>query len=196
MSEILSDSGLDLIFRKARTHAAWLDKPVSNVMIEALYDLLRWGPTTLNSNPARFVFLRSPEAKQRLLPALSEGNRDKTMSAPATVIVGYDLKFYEELPKLYPQNPAAKNGFTNPAATEVVALRNSSLQGGYLIVAARALGLDCGPMSGFNNAMVDAEFFPDGQIKSNFLCNLAYGDASKLKPRNPRLSFAEACKIL
>jgi len=196
LSEILSDTGLDLIFRKARTHSVWLDKPVSDVLLQALYDLLRWGPTTLNSGPARLVFLRSPEAKQRLLPALSPGNRDKTLAAPVTVIVAYDLRFYDHLPKLFPQNPAAKDGFKDPKATETVALRNSSLQGAYLIVAARALGLDCGPMSGFDNAKVDAEFFPDGRLKSNFLCNLAYGDASQLKPRNPRLSFDEACQII
>jgi 3-hydroxypropanoate dehydrogenase len=166
---------------------------------------MKYGPTSANSNPARIVFLRTPEAKQRLLPALSPANVDKTMQAPVTAIVGYDLKFYEHTPKLFPHNPAMRELFSNsPQLAEVTAFRNGSLQGGYLILAARALGLDCGPMSGFDNAKVDAEFFSASagnppafiQVKSNFLCNLGYGDPSKLFPRNPRLAFNEACRLL
>jgi 3-hydroxypropanoate dehydrogenase len=145
--------------------------------------------------PARIVFVRSAAAKERLKPALSAGNVDKTMAAPVTAIIGYDTAFYELLPRLYPQADMRKGFVGNPVAAETAAFRNGSLQGAYLILAARALGLDCGPMSGFDNAKVDAAFFPGGTVKSNFLCNLGYGDPSKLRPRNPRLEFAEACRI-
>ena len=198
----LTDEALDVLFRQARTHSVWLDKQVSDDVLRQLYELMKFGPTSANSCPARIVFLRTPEAKQRLLPALSPSNLDKTLQAPVTAIIGYDLKFYEQMPKLFPHNLAARGWFADsrPLA-EITAFRNGTLQGGYFILAARSLGLDCGPMSGFDNAKVDAEFFaaPDGafvEVKSNFLCNLGYGDASKLFPRNPRLSFEGACKLL
>ncbi len=207
----LDDQALDLLFRKARTHTAWLDKPVSDALLRQLYDLMKWGPTSANSCPARFLFLRSEKAKQRLRPALAPGNVDKTMTAPVTVIVAYDLTFYEKLPTLFPHSPGMRKLFAeNPQLVEVTAKRNSSLQGAYMLMAARALGLDCGPMSGFDHAKVDdeffgagkecegceQEFFPAGHVKSNFLCNLGYGDRSKLAPRSPRLAFGEACTVL
>ena len=195
MSHAINDEDLDVIFRKARTQNKWLDKPVSPALIMAIYDLMRWGPTSANQSPARFVFVTSKEAKERLKPHLSEGNRAKTMSAPVTAIIGYDLDFPETLPKLFPHAPDAKNWFKGPAG-EVHAFRNGTLQGAYFIIAARALGLDCGPMSGFDNAGVDKEFFPGGRIKSNFICSIGYGDPAGLFPRSPRLSFDEACKIL
>lgn len=197
MSGILSDADLDLIFRSARTFRAWAERPVSETLIQVIYDLARMGPTSANCQPARFRFLVSAAAKARLRPALNEGNVKQTMAAPVTVIVGYDTRFFEQLPRLYPANAAAKSWYDgDPAAAELTALRNSSLQGAYLILAARALGLDCGPMSGFDNARLDAEFFPDGRIKSNFLCNLGYGDRTRLKDRFPRLEFDEACQVL
>ena len=192
----LDDQSLDTIFRKARTHTAWLDKPVSDDILRQLYELMKWGPTSANCSPARTLFLRSKEAKERLKPALAPLNVDKTMAAPVTAIVGYDLQFYDQLPKLFPNNPAFRDYFANsPELAQTTAFRNGSLQGGYFIVAARSLGLDCGPMSGFDNAKVDAEFFPP-TVKSNFVCNIGWGDDSKLYPRNPRLSFDEACKLL
>lgn len=209
MSQQLNDEGLDLIFRQARTHNAWLDKPVSDDTLRQLYDLMKWGPTSANCCPARILFLRTPEAKQRLLPALAPGNVEKTMKAPVTAIIGYDGKFYEKLPTLFPHTDARSWFVNTPELAEVTARRNSSLQGAYFIIAARALGLDCGPMSGFDQAKVDHEFFPsaqredfkyeyfpDSHIKTNFLCNLGYGDPSKLFPRSPRLAFEEACKLL
>jgi 3-hydroxypropanoate dehydrogenase len=207
----LGEEALDQIFRQARTHAAWLDRPVSDDTLRQLYDLLKWGPTSANSCPARILFLRTPEAKERLRPALMAGNVDKTMSAPVTAIVAHDELFYTRLPELFPHNPAIRDYFTNsPELAEVTAFRNGTLQGGYFILAARSLGLDCGPMSGFDNAKVDGEFFaagasadetetdvpPASRIKSNFICNLGYGDASQLLPRNPRLAFDEACRLL
>jgi len=207
----LSDDALDQLFREARTHSAWLDIPVSDGTLRQLYDVMKWGPTSANLSPARIVFVRSAAAKQRLLPALAPGNVEKTMTAPVTAIVAYDLKFYEKQPKLFPQNPKMRERFgSSPDLVEATARRNSSLQGAYLILAARAIGLDCGPMSGFDNARVDEaffgagkpcegcdeEFFPEGHVKSNFLCNLGYGDPSRLYPRLPRLSFDEACSIL
>ncbi len=196
MSHAINDEALDVIFRTARTQNKWQDKPVSTALLMAVYDLMRWGPTSANQSPARFVFLMSKEAKERLKPHLSEGNRDKTMSAPVTAIIGYDLDFPETLSKLFPHAPDAKNWFKDPAAAQVHAFRNGTLQGAYFIIAARALGLDCGPMSGFDNAGVDKEFFPGGRIKSNFICSVGYGDPKGLFPRSPRLSFDEACKIL
>ena len=195
----LDDAGLDLIFRKARTQNGWLDKPVSDDQLRELYELLKWGPTTMNTSPARFVFLRSKEAKERLKPALSPGNLDKTMVAPATAIVAFDTHFYDLLPKLFPHNQNARNVFAGEekrSFTETAAMRNGSLQGAYFIIAARALGLECGPMSGFDNAKVDAEFFAGTSLKSNFLCNVGYGDATKVMGRSPRLGFDEACKLL
>ena len=211
MNPPLDDQALDQIFRIARTFSAWLDKPVTEETLRQVYDLLKWGPTSANASPARFVFVRSPEAKERLRPTLSPGNVDKTMAAPVTAIVAYDLLFFEKLPKLFPHKPKMRELFaSNPQLVETTAKRNSSLQGAYLIIAARALGLDCGPMSGFDNAKVDEEFFgggkeregceqeffPAGHVKSNFLCNLGYGDPSALQPRGPRLEFGEACSIL
>ncbi len=195
----LSAEGRDLIFRNARTHNGWQAKPVNDEQLRELYDLMKWAPTTMNASPARIVFLRSREAKERLKPALSPGNVEKTMAAPVTAIIAYDTRFYEHLPKLFPHNQNARAIFAGDekkAHAETTAFRNGSMQGGYFILAARSIGLDCGPMSGFNNAMVDAEFFAGTGVKSNFLCNLGYGDASKVMPRNPRLAFDEACKLL
>jgi 3-hydroxypropanoate dehydrogenase len=206
----ISDEALNVVFREARTFSAWTNQPVSDETLRKIYELAKWGATSANSGPARFMFLRSREAKERLRPALSAGNVDKTMTAPVTVIVAYDLKFYEKLPKLFPYNPGLRNVFaSNPQLVEITALRNSSLQGAYLMLAARSLGLDCGPMSGFDNAKVDDAFFgadkcedceqesfPRGHVKSNFLCNIGYGDRSKLLPRGPRLEFNEACTLL
>ncbi len=197
MNPILSEDALDLLFREARTHHAWLDRPVTDDELRRLYDLVKWGPTSANSCPARFLFLRTPEAKARLLPALSPGNVEKTRTAPATAIIAYDLKFYDKMTKLFPHNPGIRENFAkSPQAAEITAFRNGTLQGGYFILASRALGLDCGAMSGFDNAKVDREFFPDGSVKSNFLCNLGHGDASKLLGRHPRLDFDEACQLL
>ena len=193
----LPDDALDILFRKARTNHGWRPEPVSDDQLRALYELMKWGPTSANTCPARLAFLRTPESKQRLRPALSPGNVEKTMTAPVTAIVAYDLKFYEKLPKLFPQNPAMRERFAgSPESAETTAFRNGSLQGGYFILAARALGLDCGPMSGFDNDRVDREFFPDGSVKSNFLCNLGHGDPAKVYPRGARLDFAEACQLL
>src|SRR6266852_8690941 len=202
---------IDKLFRDARTHGAWLDKPVSDETLRELYNALKWGRTSSNASPARFVLIRTAKGKERLRPSLAPGNVEKTMAAPVTVIVAYDLQFYSKLPKLFPHNPGMRDLFVaNPALVEVTARRNSSLQGAYLILAARALGLDCGPMSGFDNAKLDEEFFgagrsdrgadeeffPEGHVKSNFLCNLGYGDASTLHPRGPRLDFDQACTLL
>jgi 3-hydroxypropanoate dehydrogenase len=197
MSNVLSDDGLDLIFRKARTNNVWLDKPVDDALLRQVYDLARMGPTSANMCPMRIIFVKSREAKERLKPALDAGNVDKTMKAPVTAIIGMDVHFYEKLPKLFPHTDA-KAWFKDlpENVLEYIALRNSSLQGAYFMLAARALGLDCGPMSGFNNAKVDETFFAGTTVKSNFLCNLAYGDASKLYPRSPRLAFEEACKMV
>ena len=205
----LNDDGFDVIFRSARTYNGWLDKTVSDETLREIYDVMKWGPTSANSNPARFLFVRSRAAKERLRPALSPSNVEKTMAAPVTVIVAYDLRFYEKLPKLAPHNPAFRDLFANNAElAEATTTRNSTLQGGYFIIAARALGLDCGPMSGFDNAKVDAEFFGPGvhregmgveyvpgTIKSNFLCNIGYGDPASVRPRAPRLDFSEVCRV-
>ncbi|MDH4871122.1 malonic semialdehyde reductase [Pseudomonas sp. BN515] len=210
MSKRLSEEGMDLLFREARTYSAWLEKPVSDDTLRELYDLMKWGPTSANCSPARILFLRTPEAKHRLLPALAPGNVDKTMAAPVTAIVAYDLKFYEQLPKLFPHTDARAWFANTPELAGLTARRNSSLQGAYFMLAARAVGLDCGPMSGFDNALVDHEFFPadgradafqlehfpDSQVKSSFLVNLGYGDPSKLHARAPRLDFDEVCKLL
>jgi len=197
MSKVMSDDDLDLIFRHARTHNAWLNKPVDDTLLRQVYDLAKMGPTSANMCPMRIVFVKSREAKERLKPALAEGNVDKTMAAPVTAIIGMDIHFYEQLPKLFP-HADAKAWFKDlpDNVLEYTALRNGSLQGAYFILAARALGLDCGPMSGFNNATVDAEFFAGTTIKSNFLCNLGYGDPSKLHPRSPRLTFEEVCRMV
>ncbi|HEY0378992.1 MAG TPA: malonic semialdehyde reductase [Pyrinomonadaceae bacterium] len=211
MNNPLGGEALDQLFREARSHNAWLDRPVTDDTLRQLYEVAKWGPTSANASPARFVFVRSPEAKERLRPVLAPGNVEKTMTAPVTVIVAYDLLFFEKLPKLFPHNPAMRNLFAgNPQLVEATAKRNSSLQGAYLMIAARALGLDVGPLSGFDNARLDEEFFgggeecegceqeffPAGHVKSNFLCNLGYGDPAKLYPRSPRLIFGEACTLL
>ena len=193
---MIDQHAIDTLFTQARSHRSWLDKPVTNGQLREIYELMKWGPTTMNTQPGRIVFVRSAAAKEKLRPALSPGNLDKTMAAPVTAIIAYDLHFYAHLPKTFPNNSNAKAVFEGKDATNLtVALRNGSLQGGYFIIAARALGLDCGPMSGFDNAKVDAAFFPDGRWKSNFLCNLGKGDPAKIFPRNPRLSFDEACRI-
>ena len=194
---MLDAQALDRIFRQARTHNA-ISGPVSDAQLREVYDLAKWGPTTMNTQPMRIVFVRSQAAKEKLRPALSPGNLDKTMAAPVTAIIAFDLEFYENLPKAFPHRPDAINGFKGEdkkSGNERTAFRNGSLQGAYFIIAARALGLDCGPMSGFDNAKVDAAFFPDGRWKSNFLINLGKGDPAKLMPRNPRLTFEEACRI-
>ncbi len=196
MSKILGDPGLDLLFREARTHSDWRDGDVSDVLLQAVYDLAKMPPTSANCSPMRIIFVRSPEAKERLRPALAEGNLDKTMAAPVTAIIGYDTRFHELLPRLYPHTDARSWFEGNDALIEETAVRNGTLQGAYFIMAARALGLDCGPMSGFDREIVDRTFFPDGRIRSNFLCNLAYGDAAKLHPRSPRLDFEDACQTL
>ncbi len=188
---------LNAIFREARTHTVWLDKPVDDALLRQAYDLAKMGPTSANMCPMRIVFVKSKEAKEKLKPALDPGNVDKTMKAPVTAIIAMDVHFFEHLPKLFP-HADAKAWFKDlpENVLETTALRNSSLQGAYFMLAARSLGLDCGPMSGFNNANVDAAFFSGTTVKSNFLCNLGYGDARKLHPRSPRLSFDEACPIV
>jgi 3-hydroxypropanoate dehydrogenase len=211
MGHKVDDTALDALFREARSYSTWQQRPVTDETVRDLYDLLKWAPTSANAAPARFVFLRSPQAKERLRPALTPRNVDKTMTAPVTVIVAYDERFYEKLPQLFPHNPGMAQLFqSNPMLVETTAKRNSSLQGAYLIMAARALGLDCGPLSGFDHAKVDEEFFAagapssdgeqeffcEGHLKTNFLCNLGYGEPSALHPRLPRLTFAEACSLL
>jgi 3-hydroxypropanoate dehydrogenase len=192
----LSSEALDQIFRNARTHSAWLPKRVPVAKLREAYDLARMGPTSANASPARFVFVESEAAKARLLPTLMPLNVDKTKTAPVTVIVAWDTEFHEKLPKLFPHADMRSFFAGNKALSEETAFRNSSLQGAYFIIAARSLGLDCGPMSGFDAAKLNAEFFPDGKWKANFLCNLGYGDPSKLFPRNPRLDFDEASQVL
>jgi 3-hydroxypropanoate dehydrogenase len=197
MPQTIDSAALDQLFRTARTHSAWTDEPVSDQTLHELYDLMKYGPTSMNCSPARILFLRTKEAKERLKPFLMPANVDKTMLAPVTAIVAYDMKFYDRLGQLFPHFPGARDMFAgNLPMAEVAAFRNGTLQGGYFILAARSLGLDCGPMSGFDNAKVDAEFFSGEAVKSNFLCNLGHGDAPKLFPRNPRLAFDEACKLL
>ena len=198
MAKTVSDEALDVIFREARTYQGWLPKPVDDDLLRRIYDLAKLGPTSANTYPMRVVFVKSSAAKQRLKPALAPGNVEKTMAAPVCAIVATDTRFYELMPKLWPHQPEFVRFFTNPGQEEFAkthAFRNATLGGAYLIIAARALGLDAGPMSGFDNAKVDAEFFPDGRWKSNFLVNLGHGDPATLKPRLPRLSFEEACRI-
>ncbi|MGA7456661.1 MAG: malonic semialdehyde reductase [Methyloceanibacter sp.] len=196
MTGKLPDACIDQLFREARTHNAWQDRDVPDDLLHQVVDLLKLGPTSANCSPARFVFVKSREAKERLKPHLSEGNRDKTMKAPVCAIIGYDLDFYLHLPKLFPHTNAKSWFEGNEEKIAETAFRNGTLQGAYLIMAARALGLDCGPMSGFDNAGVDRAFFAGSNVKSNFLCNLAYGDASVLFPRSPRFSFDEMARIV
>jgi 3-hydroxypropanoate dehydrogenase len=190
----LDGPALDILFRTARTRNGWSAEPVSDAQIRELYELFKYGPTSANSSPARFVWVRSAQGKTKLAALASEANQPKILAAPVTVIIGYDLAFGEQMPKLFPaRGEAMKASFaSNPAASETAAFRNGSLQGAYLILAARALGFDCGPMSGFDNAGVDREFFADTRIRSNFICSLGYGTDEKLFPRNPRLTFDEA----
>ena len=195
-SSKISSDALDQLFREARTHSAWLPKRVPVETLREVYELARMGPTSANSSPARFVFLQSEAAKARLLPALAPPNVEKTKAAPVTVIVAWDTEFYERLPQLFPHADMRSYFVGNQSLIDETAFRNSTLQGGYFILAARAVGLDCGPMSGFDPAKVNAEFFPHGKWKANFLCNLGYGDRSKLFPRNPRLEFDEASRVL
>ncbi|HEX8890962.1 MAG TPA: malonic semialdehyde reductase [Pyrinomonadaceae bacterium] len=192
----LTKEALEQIFLEARTHNVWQDREVSDDCLRQVYDLMKWGPTSANSLPGRFLFVKSPEAKEKLLQCVSKGNYEKTKSAPVTAIIAYDLEFYEKLPKLFPHADARSWFAGNEKLIEITALRNGTLQGAYLIIAARSLGLDCGPMSGFDNALVDAAFFEGTPWRSNFLCNLGYGDANKLYPRSPRLDFEEACRII
>ncbi len=185
----------EALFDKARTHNGFSAEPVPEATLRALYDTLKWGPTSANCSPARFIFVSTPEAKAKLLDGMAPGNVEKTRAAPVTVIVGMDMAFYEKLPQLFPHADAKSWFVGNQPMIDATAFRNSSLQGAYLIIAARALGLDCGPMSGFNPAKVDADFWAGTSVKTNFICNLGHGDASKLMPRSPRLAFDEACRI-
>jgi len=192
---VLNDAALDQLFRTARTHNAWLDKPVTDEQLHAVYELMKWGATSANSSPARIIFIKSKQAREKLGLAISDNNREKTLSAPVTAILATDYAFYEKLPQLFPHADAKSWFVGNQALIDSTAFRNSSLQGAYLMLAARAVGLDCGPMSGFDNAKIDELFFAGTTIKSNFLINLGYGDAAALFPRSPRLSFDEAASI-
>ncbi len=195
--EPLDDKALRQVFTQARTFNAWLDKPVSDAQLKAISDLMKMGPTSANCSPARIVFVKSAEAKARLKPFLGGGNVEKTMAAPVTAIIGYDLDFIDKLPTLFPHADARSWFAGNDALIQATAFRNSTLQGAYLMLAARMLGLDCGPMSGFDQGGVDAAFFPGGRIKSNFLCNIGYGDASRdLFPRSPKPDFDAFASII
>jgi 3-hydroxypropanoate dehydrogenase len=196
---MVDENFLDRVFRNGRSQNGWLAEPVSDEQLEQVYELMKWGPTSVNCSPARIVFVRSEAGKAKLKDALSPGNVDKSMTAPVLAVVGYETRFYDDLPRLFPHNPAVKTWFEGEAKVgfaETTAFRNGTLQGGYLIAAARAVGLDCGPMSGFDNAKVDAAVFAGTSVKSNFICGLGRGDPSKLFPRSPRLSFEEACKLI
>jgi 3-hydroxypropanoate dehydrogenase len=196
LSGRLPDAYLDQLFREARTHNVWRERDIPDEVLHAIVDLAKLGPTSANCSPARFLFVKSREAKERLKPHLSEGNRDKTMKAPVCAIIGYDLDFYQHLPKLFPHTDAKSWFEGNEKKIAETAFRNGTLQGAYLIMAARALGLDCGPMSGFDNAGVDRDFFAGTNIKSNFLCSLGHGDPAKLFPRSPRFAFDEMARIV
>lgn len=196
MSTAVNDDALDKIFRNARSQNAWQKKPVSLALLQAVYETMALGPTSANCSPARLIFVTSEEAKARLKPLVIEGNVDKVITAPAVAIIGYDIEFYEKIPQLFPHNPGARDWYTDPEVAEITAFRNSTLQGAYFMIAARALGLDCGPMSGFDNTGVDAEFFGGTKVKSNFICGVGYGDPSAVFERSPRLSFDEACTVV
>jgi 3-hydroxypropanoate dehydrogenase len=193
--KIISQEARDQLFFNARTHSVWLDKPVEDETLKQIYDLMRWAPTSANCSPARVLFVKSKEAKEKLLRCMDSGNLEKTKTAPVTAIIAQDMNFYEKLPKLFPHADAKSWFEGNVPLIERTAFRNSTLQGAYFLLAARGLGLDCGPMSGFNNSKVDETFFGGTTWRSNFICNLGHGDKSKLFPRSPRLDFAEACKI-
>ena len=186
---------LDLILREARSHGDFLDQPVPEALLREAHEILKWGPTTANSQPMRVLYLRSQESREKLRPALSAVNAEKTMKAPAVALVAYDTRFWEHLPRLY-HNPDAINWYNKPPVAQIHGFRNGTLQGAYLIIALRAVGLDCGAMSGFDNAKVDAAFFPDGRLKSNFLINIGFGSGNNLKPRGPRFGFEEVCRFL
>ena len=192
----LDGAGLDLLFNAARTQNSWQPKAVTAELLRRAYDLAKMGPTAANSTPARFVFIVSKAAKEKLRPALSAGNLDKTMAAPVTVLVGYDTEFYEHLPQLFPHADAKSWFAGKPAAIQDTAFCNSTLQGAYLMIAARSLGLDCGPMSGFDAEKLNAAFWPEGRVKVNFICNIGYGDDARIFARSPRLTFEQACQIL
>jgi 3-hydroxypropanoate dehydrogenase len=196
MPESLADGSLDQLFRTARTRNRWRTEILSEALLHAVYDLAKWGPTSANVSPARFVFVASDEAKARLAPHLSSANRPKMLAAPVCVIVAHDLDFAQHLPTLFPHQPGAKDWFSDPEVERTTALRNGTLQGAYLMIAARSLGLDCGPMSGFDNAGVDEAFFPGARIRSNFICNIGHGTDEGLFDRLPRLSFETACSIV
>jgi 3-hydroxypropanoate dehydrogenase len=199
MQSMINTDALDRLFLNARSQNGWLDKPVSDEQLHQLYELMKWAPTSANSQPGRFLFLRSAEAKEKLRPALSPGNVDKTMSAPVVAIVAHDIDFHERLPEFFPHNPGFADMFRGDekrGMREGFAFRNGSLQGAYLMMAARSIGLDCGPMSGFDQAKVDAAFFPCSTLRSNFLCNLGYGDPAKVMERLPRMPFEQACQLL
>jgi 3-hydroxypropanoate dehydrogenase len=196
MSDALNANALAQLFTEARTFNKFSDEPLSDATIYALHDLLKWAPTSMNSQPGRFVFVRSPEGKARLRPALAPSNAEKTMRAPVCVIIAHDTQFHEYITEQFPAYDGKPMFDANPALTQATALRGSTMQGAYLILAARSLGLSCGPMGGFNNEQLDQEFFPDGRFRSNFLVNLGYGDASGNYPRGPRLSFDRACQII
>jgi 3-hydroxypropanoate dehydrogenase len=196
MNQAISKESIEQLFTEARTHHAWLNKPVSNELLRSVYELTKWGPTSVNSSPIRIFFVKSESEKEKLYPALGGSNVEQVKAAPVTAILAYDEKFYDQLTKLFPAFDAKPMFSSNSALSESTGFRNSSLQGAYLMLAARALGLDVGPMSGFDNAKVDESFFKGTAWKSNFLCNLGYGDSSKLHPRGPRLEFEEACKIV
>jgi len=195
---MIDAKSLDTLLRGARTHNVFLDKPVSEDQLRQIHEIMKWGPTSTNCQPARIVFVRTKEGKERLRPALSPGNLDKTMSAPVTAIIAYDSRFYEYMPRIFPHNPAAQGLYSGDDKKEHAlrtAFRNGSLQGAYFVIAVGALGLDAGAMSGFDDALVDQAFFPDGRFKSNFLCNIGYGDHSKLFNQNPRLDFEDVCSF-
>ena len=196
MRRALDDAGLDLIFRRARTYNGFKPVDVAETLLRAVYDLAKWGPTSANSMPARFLFIVSAKAKAKLAPAMSAGNRAKTLAAPVNVVIGYDTRFYEHLEELYPRDPTARSWFERKPDLETTALRNSALQGAYLMIAARSLGLDCGPMSGFDAEMVNSTFWPDGRIKANFMCNIGIGEETRVYERSPRLSFERACEVV
>lgn len=193
---MIDSTAIDTLFTAARTHNGWLDKPVTDTQLHQIYDLLKWGPTSANCSPARVVFVKTPEAKERLVACMSAGNAAKTAQAPVTAIIGMDMEFYEKLPQLFPHADARAWFVGNQPSIAATAFRNSSLQGAYFMMAARAIGLDCGPMSGFDEAKLNAAFFAGTTVKVNFVCSIGYGDVTKLFGRSPRLSFDEACKVL
>ena len=196
IAKVLPEEALEIIFTKARTHNGWLSEPVDDKLLKQIYDLMKWGPTSANTCPARIVFVKSKEAKDKLLPCMAPGNVEKTKTAPVNVIIAQDMEFYEKLPKLFPHAPARSWFAGNQPFIESTASQSSTLQGAYFMIAARSLGLDCGPMGGFDNAKVDEAFFKGTSWKSNFICNIGHGDPNKLLLRSPRLDFNEACKIV